>query len=353
MKVKIPTGYHIAQFSKNGKMLSICGYLGKVRILDIKTGKTLYIMTVKGIGTGTATILHQDFSFDNQYFAFSCNRKVYVFTFEETGKYTQEELKEQGLEVKEKSVNFLKLHKIIEVSNLERRYTVNMLFHSTLPILIVPNGKELHFHDLEKDKESVLPTPEKKDYTKYLTMSADGKYLAYQAMENKIYIYEIAKNIEKSQLINTLEIPYQYFAGRSMDENVFNFIENTEKLAVFQKSEGFSVYNFLTGKEEQSILFTQIGCRTIFNLFSSKISSDGKYLFFKSENPKNQNINEWSVGDKDLEWVLYDIENKQIIWKKEGSFPQGNIDFKNKIVAILQNTWAGRTIESFVELLPF
>jgi WD40 repeat protein len=351
--IKIPTGYHIAQFSKNGKMLSICGYLGRVRILDTKTGKTLYNMTVKGTGTGTATILHQDFSSDNQYFAFSCNRKVYVFACQETGKYTQEELKTQGLEVKEKSVNFFKLHKIIDVSDLERRFTINVLFHPALPILTLPQGKELHFHDLQNNTLFILPTPEKKDYTKYLTMSHDGKYLAYQAMENKIYIYEITKNIEKSQLINTLEISYQYFAGRGMDENVFRFIENTEKLAVFRKSEGFSIYNFLTGKEEQTISFTQIGCRTIFNLFSSKISSDGKFLFFKSENPKKPNIDEWSVGEKDLEWILYDTENKQIIWKKEGSFPQGDIDFKNGIVAILQNTWAGRKIESFVEFLHF
>ncbi|MCU0437405.1 MAG: WD40 repeat domain-containing protein [Raineya sp.] len=351
--IKIPTGYHIAQFSKNGEMLSICGYLGRIRIIDIKTEKNLYQMTVKGTGTGTATILHQDFSFDSQYFAFSCNRKVYVFLCEETGKYTQEELKAQGLEVKEKSVNFFKLHKIINVSDLERRFTINILFHPALPILILPQGKELHFHDLEKNTLIVLQTPEKKDYTKYLAMSHDGKYLAYQAMENKIYIYEIAKNIEKSQLINALEIPYQYFAGRGMDENVFSFIENTEKLAVFRKSEGFSVYNFMTGKEEQTISFTEIGCRTIFNLFSSKISSDGKFLFFKSENPKNQNIDEWSIGDKDLEWILYDTENKQIIWKKEGSSPQGDIDFKTQKIALLQNTWFGRTTESFLEMYEY
>jgi hypothetical protein len=350
--IKIPTGYHIAQFSKNGKLLAICGYLGRIRVLDIKTGKTLYNMTIKGIGTGTATILHQDFSFDDQYFAFSCNRKVYVFLCRETGKFTQEELKIQGLEVKEKSVHFFKLHKIIDVSHLERRYTINMLFHPSLPILIIPQGKDLHFLDLHKDTLFVLPTPEKKDYTKHLTMSNDGKYLAYQAMENKIYIYEIKENIENSLLINTLEIPYQYFTGRSMDENIFSFIENTEKLAVFRKSEGFSIYNFLTGKEEQTIPFTQIGYRSIFNFASSKISSDGKYLFFKSENPTNQNIDEWSISDKDLEWILYDVENQEIVWKQQGSFPQGDIDFENKKIAILQNIWAGRKIESFVELHP-
>lgn len=125
-----------------------------------------------------------------QYVSFSCLRKVFVFDTLSELTQTNEELAVKGLPIQGKNTGrFPLLIKFIEISEAERRFTVNFEFHPTEPIVIVPMGKELH---LKKEQIDVLTIPSKKDFSHHFRLSPDRKYLAHQTFgEGKIEVYDI------------------------------------------------------------------------------------------------------------------------------------------------------------------
>ncbi|WP_027001956.1 hypothetical protein [Hugenholtzia roseola] len=84
-------------------------------------------------------------------------------------------------------------------------------------------------------------------------------------------------------------------------------------------SEGVSRYDILSGEEVLHIPFSEIGYRTLLHFRQSIFSKDTKLLLFKAEHSDDKDLNNWSVGTNQREWMLYDIEKKEIVWKHKGS----------------------------------
>jgi len=302
---------NIVNFSRDGSMVAIGAADGAVKIYDLKDDRLLVKTKIKG-PKREIIISYQDLSYSQKYFAFSCLHKVYI------------------LDLSKKEII-----KDIEYAREEKKFTTPFSFFGKADKLVVPDGLRLQLYSIETDASSYIDLPQGCGHTECISVSEDDKLVAYKSgnpkWEDKLFIFNMDSGAQQAMI----DLPYDYIPGKQMYAAYTKFISG-DRVAVLRRSKGLSYFDAHTGKEIRTITWEEMGFRGLGSFHYTKMSSDGRYLFFKKENPDNYDLEHWSVPyPGGCEYVLYDTEAGKIIYNIKNENRGGDFHMETGQVAYL------------------
>lgn len=314
--IKLTGKNSIVKFSKDGSLVAVGAYDGGFKVFDVDSEKSVFKTKIKGPKRNV--IIHNiDLSFDNKYGAFSCLSKVYVVDF-----LTQKIIKEVDYDLK-----------------LERQLTVPFCFFNQTNKLAIPNGKEILLYDIDTAEKTSISLFEGTGTTEMIAISPNDQYLAYKSMHHKICDQLFIYNIAKKELLQTIDLPYEYIPAQQMFACHFRFVEN-EMIGVMRQSYGFSVFDIQTGKENKAVTWNTMGFRSM-GSYNYRISKNGRYLLINKETSSNvdDNLQDWSISGENCVFVVYDTKALQIIYSVKNGTRSADFNMEKNVLVIQHYDW--------------